>query len=56
MGFLEKIFGSRNQREVKKLQPKVVKIGELEPKMKALSDAELKAKTGDLKQQLDNGA
>ncbi|MBP6849471.1 MAG: hypothetical protein KA201_37270, partial [Kofleriaceae bacterium] len=53
MGFLEKIFGSRNQREVKKLQPKVVKIGELEPKMKALSDAELKAKTGDLKQQLD---
>ena len=42
MGFLEKIFGSRNQREVKKLQPKVVKIGELEPKMKALSDAELK--------------
>ena len=56
MGLLEKIFGSRNQREVKKLQPKVVKIGELEPKMKALSDAELKAKTGDLKQQLDNGA
>ncbi len=56
MGFLEKIFGSRNQREVKKLQPKVVKIGELEPKMKALSDAELKARTGELKQKLDNGA
>ena len=56
MGFLEKIFGSRNQREVKKLQPKVVKIGELEASYKAKSDAELKATTAALKQKLDNGA
>ncbi|MEZ4399636.1 MAG: preprotein translocase subunit SecA [Kofleriaceae bacterium] len=56
MGFLEKIFGSRNQREVKKLQPKVAKIGELEAAMKAKSDAELKAMTAEFKQKLDNGA
>ncbi|MBK9033695.1 MAG: preprotein translocase subunit SecA [Myxococcales bacterium] len=56
MGFLEKLFGSRNQREVKKLQPRVVKIGELEASMKAESDAELKALTGELRGKLDNGA
>jgi preprotein translocase subunit SecA len=56
MGLLEKIFGSRNQREIKKLQPKVVAISALEDKMKARSDAELRALTGELKQKLDNGA
>ena len=56
MGFLEKIFGSKNQREIKKLQPKVVRIGELEPKLVAKSDAELRAMTGELKTRLDNGA
>ena len=56
MGFLQKIFGSKNQRELKKLQPLVERINELEPKMKAKSDAELKAMTGEFKQRLDNGA
>src|SRR5687767_5650953 len=56
MGLLQKIFGSKNQRELKKLQPIVNRIAELEPAMKAKSDAELKAMTGELKQRLDKGA
>jgi preprotein translocase subunit SecA len=53
---LKNIIGSKNARELKKLQPKVNAIGELEPKMKAKSDDELKAMTAEFKQRLDNGA
>ncbi len=56
MGFLQKIFGSKNQREIKKLQPNVDRINRLEPTMEAKSDAELRAVTAELKQKLDNGA
>ncbi len=56
MGLLQKIFGSRNQRELTKLQPNVDRINQIEPTYKAKSDAELKAMTGELKQKLDNGA
>src|SRR5262245_48093249 len=56
MGLIQKIFGSKNQRELNKLQPNVVRINELGDKMKAMSDAELRAITGELKQKLDNGA
>jgi len=56
MGILQKIFGSKNQREVKKLQPNVDRINALEPKMQAKSDAELKAMTAEFKQRLENGA
>src|SRR4051812_44249462 len=56
MGFLQKIFGSKNQRELKRLQPFVDRINGLEPKLKTKSDAELKAMTGEFKQKLDNGA
>ena len=56
MGFLQKIFGSKNQRELKRLQPLVDRIAGFEPKMKALSDAEMKAKTAEFKERLDNGA
>jgi preprotein translocase subunit SecA len=56
MGLIQKIFGSKNDRELKKLQPLVAKIAELEASMKAKSDSELKAITNELKQKLDNGA
>ncbi|MBA3458440.1 MAG: preprotein translocase subunit SecA [Deltaproteobacteria bacterium] len=56
MGFLQKIFGSKNQRELKRLQPFVDRIAGLEPKMKEKSDAELKAMTAEFKQRLANGA
>ena len=56
MGFLQKIFGSKNQRELRKLQPNVDRINQLEATIKAKSDAELKAMTAEFKQKLDNGA
>jgi preprotein translocase subunit SecA len=56
MGLLQKIFGSKNQRELKKLQPNVDRINSLEDSLKGKSDAELKAKTAEFKQKLDNGA
>ncbi|HEY2294016.1 MAG TPA: preprotein translocase subunit SecA [Thermoanaerobaculia bacterium] len=53
---LTKIFGSQHEREVKKLLPVVAAINEMEAQIKSLSDAELRAKTAELKTQLDNGA
>src|SRR4051812_37011981 len=50
------IFGSANDRQVKKYQPKVAAINALEPAMEKLSDAELRGKTAEFRQQLANGA
>ena len=44
--FLGKVFGTKNEREVKRLQPRVAAINALEPEMQKLSDDELRAKTG----------
>ena len=41
----QKIFGSKNERELKRMQPLVEDIGRLEPELQALSLAELRAKT-----------
>ncbi|MCE9580668.1 MAG: preprotein translocase subunit SecA [Deltaproteobacteria bacterium] len=56
MGLIQKLFGSKNQRELKKLQPLVVRIGELEATMKKKSDAELREMTADFKRRIDKGA
>ena len=53
---LKKVFGTKHQREVKRMQPMVSAISELEPEMKKLSDAQLRGKTAEFRQQLDNGA
>ncbi len=42
---LGKVFGTKNEREVKRLQPRVLAINALEPEMQKLSDDELRAKT-----------
>ena len=52
---LTSIFGSRNDRFVKQLGGIVKKINAFEPQMEALSDAELQAKTPELKQRVANG-
>ncbi len=52
---LQKVFGTRHDREVKKLRPLVAKINDLEPEIQALSDDELKAKTPEFKQRIENG-
>ncbi len=49
------IFGSANDRQIRKYQPKVDAINALEPQMAKLSDAELKAKTDEFKAELANG-
>ena len=49
MGVFEKIFGTRSQREIKKIQPTVDKILALEDDYKALSEEALKAKTAEFK-------
>ncbi|MGD0530400.1 MAG: preprotein translocase subunit SecA, partial [Polyangiaceae bacterium] len=53
---LKKIMGTSHEREVKRLRPKVEAINALEPRISALSDAELRAKTAEFKEKLDNGA
>jgi preprotein translocase subunit SecA len=52
---LAKIFGTRNEREVKRLRPLVAAINDLEPGLQQLSDAELAQKTLDFKQRIANG-
>jgi preprotein translocase subunit SecA len=52
----KKLFGTSNERALRRIQPHVVSINALEDGLKKLSDAELKAKTGEFKQKLDNGA
>jgi preprotein translocase subunit SecA len=53
---LKKVFGTSHEREIRRLRPQVEAINALEPGLAALSDAELKAKTPELKQKLENGA
>lgn len=53
---LKKIFGSRNDRLLKKYQSTVNQINKLESVIKALSDEALVAKTGEFKQRINNGA
>jgi preprotein translocase subunit SecA len=50
--FLTRVFGSSNQRFLKSIQPLVEKINSLEPSVKKLSDAELRARTATFKEQV----
>jgi len=49
---LTKIVGTRNDRELKKIRPIVVQIGELEAQVRPLSDEALRAKTDEFRQRL----
>src|ERR1051326_6180427 len=53
--FFTRIFGSRNQRILKRLQALVRQVGALEEKYKAMSDAELGAQTAVLRERLAKG-
>lgn len=55
MGFLEKVFGTHSERELKLIYPIVDKIEALEPEMEKLSDEQLKEKTTEFKNRLKNG-
>jgi preprotein translocase subunit SecA len=52
---LAKIFGNKNQREIKRLNKIVTQINALESAMQALSDEELKAKTAEFRQRYEDG-
>ena len=53
---MKKIFGTSHDRAVRRMKPKVEAINKLEDGLKKLTDAQLKAKTAEFKEQLDNGA
>ncbi|MCC8075146.1 MAG: DEAD/DEAH box helicase, partial [Clostridiales bacterium] len=55
MGVLKTLFGSNSKREVKKILPIVDKIESMADEYKALSDAELRAKTDEFKARLADG-
>jgi preprotein translocase subunit SecA len=55
LNLVTKVIGTKHDREVKKLQPIVDRINSLESEIKALSDAELKAKTPEFKERLEGG-
>lgn len=53
---LAKVFGTKNEREVKAMLPRVARITDLEPAMRELSDIDLAAKTIEFKEKLAQGA
>ena len=55
MGFLEKLFGTYSEREVKKLQSIADKIEALDDSMQKLTDEELQAKTIEFKERIQKG-
>ena len=52
---LTKAFGSKNERELKKIKPIVEQINAFEPQIQSMSDDTLKAQTSLLKKRLNNG-
>ena len=55
MGLAQKIFGTHSQRELKKINGLVDKIEAMEPEYQAMTDGELRAMTGKLKERLAAG-
>jgi preprotein translocase subunit SecA len=55
MKLLTKVFGSKNERELRRLQPTVDRINALEAAMQAMSEDELRAQTGRFKERVERG-
>jgi preprotein translocase subunit SecA len=53
---LGKVFGTKNERELKRLSDRVIEINALEPEMQKLADAEFPLRTIQLKERLAHGA
>ncbi len=56
LDIFRKIFGSRNERQLKRMSRAIARINELEPGIQALSDEQLKARTAEFRQRLADGA
>lgn len=55
MGLIQKIFGTHSENELKRIYPIVDQIEALDSQMQALSDEELRGKTKEFKQRLNDG-
>ncbi len=55
MGLITKIFGTYSERELKQIYPIADKIEAMEPEYKAMTDAQLTAKTAEFKERLARG-
>src|SRR3972149_3373162 len=53
---LSKIVGTKNERELKRIQPVVERVNAFEPEISGLTDAQLQAKTGEFRARLAQGA
>ncbi len=53
--FVRKLFGSQNEREIKRILPIVERINALEAEIKPLSDEQLRGKTAEFKERLEKG-
>ncbi len=56
MSLLQKVFGTRSEREIRRIEDTVNDIESLRPAMMALSDAQMAEKTKELKKRLAEGA
>jgi len=52
---IKKIVGSKNERELKRIQPIVQRINQIEPQIVPLSDDQLRAKTSGFRERIDRG-
>ena len=55
MSFMEKLFGTHSDRELKRIRPIVDKIESMQPQMRQMSDEALRAKTTEFKERYANG-
>ncbi len=56
MKLVSKVVGTKNERELKRIKPMVTAINELEPKVEALSDDDLRGKTTEFRERIARGA
>lgn len=55
LDIFKKIFGTKNDRELRRLEPILRRINEMEPRLQALSDSELRAKTDEYRARYQKG-
>ena len=55
LGLARKIFGSKNDRDLKRIQPLVERINSYEPTLASLSDEQLRSKTTEFREQMTKG-
>ena len=52
---IKKIVGSKNERELKRINPLMQRVSSLEDRIRPLSDGQLRAKTGEFRERIERG-